>query len=334
MPVLDIAALGEFGLIEVLRRRARGSSARWAAGIGDDAAVLRTRANRDVVLTADALIEDVHFRWRTTDARSLGVKTLVVNLSDLGAMGATPLGCLLSLGLPRRASPDRLDGFVRGLLGTAAAAGCPLVGGDTVEAPIWSISLTCVGEVPKGRALRRAGARPGDRIMVAGEVGGSALGLALLERGRARSRAARPFVRRHLAPEPVWRAGSVLARGADTHAAIDVSDGLLRDLQHVLDESGAGADLHVERLPLPRGLRPLAVRHGLDVERLALAGGEDYALLFCVRPKAPAAAVFQKRLGCRVSEIGAVRRGRGISLYRDGRPVATPDRGFEHFKAP
>lgn len=320
-------------MIEALRRRARASP-RWRAGIGDDAAVLRARAGRELVLTADALIEDVHFRWRTTSAAALARKALMVNLSDLSAMGAEPLGFLLTLGLPARTRAARLDGFVTALLRAAADTGCPLVGGDTVRAPVWTLSVTAVGELPSGTALRRSGARPGQRILVTGELGAAALGHALLERGRGGARAARPFVRRQLEPAPPWRAGATLRRARLATAAIDVSDGLVQDLGHMLRASKVGANLALESLPLLRGFERECERHGLDPLRLALAGGEDYELLFCAPARGPSAARLAARLGCPVTEIGRVRRGRGLALFRDGERVSAPSGGFEHFKTP
>jgi thiamine-monophosphate kinase len=334
MGKLDLRELGEFGLIEAIRRRTRGERGSWVHGIGDDAAVLRPRVGCDVVLTTDALIEDVHFRWRTTDALSLGQKALAASLSDLGAMGAEPVGCLLTLGLPAAASGERLDAFLRGLLRRARAAKCPLVGGDTVRARAWTVSVTAVGQLPRGTALLRSGARAGDRILVTGALGGSALGLALLERGDQTRKGAAPFVRRHLRPAPPWGAGAVLRRRGWGGGVIDVSDGLASDLAHVLAASGVGADVHLDRLPLPRGARSMAESLGLDAEALALSGGEDYELIFTVRRSAPVAAVIASALGCRVTEIGTVQAGRGARYFRDGVRTSAPERGFEHFKTP
>ncbi len=328
----DLAA-GEFGLIDAIRRAARGGSrAGWRLGIGDDAAILRVPPGRELVATADALVENVHFRWSTTDARSLGHKTLAVNLSDVGAMGARPVGCLLVLGLPRGGDGARLEGFFDGLLGLARRAGCPLVGGDTVAAPVWTLSLTAFGEVARGRALLRSGARPGDRVLVTGSLGAAALGLALLEAGRGDEPGARAFARRQLAPAPPWRLGSALAARRDVTAAIDVSDGLLQDLGHVARASGVAAEVDLERVPRAAGLERAARAAGLDPDRLALAGGEDYELAFCARPSAPSARELSRRYGVRMSEIGRIRRGRGVALLRAGIPEQIPRHGWDHFK--
>ena len=145
---LDLSAIGEFGLIEAIRRRARARGGAWKLAIGDDAAVLRPRPGHDVVVTTDALVEGVHFRFETTDPRSLGRKALAVNLSDLMAMGARPSGFLLALALPHDADPERIEGVVAGLLAEARAAGCPLVGGDTVASSSWTLVVTALGQVP------------------------------------------------------------------------------------------------------------------------------------------------------------------------------------------
>ncbi len=330
---LDPRALGEQGLIEAIRRRAGTPAAPWRLGIGDDAAILRPRSGYELVATTDTLAEAVHFRWSTTDARSLGQKALAVNLSDLGAMGARPLGFLLNLALPNELRPGCLDALLRGLLERAREARCPLVGGDTVAARAWVITITAFGEVPRGRALRRDAARAGDRLMVTGALGGAALGLALLERGFGATPGARPYVRRQLRPRPPWKAGPRLLRRGWSRAAIDISDGLSRDLAHLLRASALAADVHLERLPLARGLRAHARRLGLDPEELALHGGEDYELLFALPPDAPSAAVCARRLGCRVTEFGCLRPGRTLRFLRNGRPVPIEIRGFDHFKA-
>ncbi len=329
---IDLGALGELGLIETLRRRAREPGGAWLRGIGDDAAVLRPPAGADLVWTADALVEDVHFRWRTTDARSLGHKALVVNLSDLNAMGAKPLGFLLTLGLPLTADSAALDAFLRGLLATARSSRCPLVGGDTVSAPLWSLSISAVGCVPRGAALRRDRARAGDRILVTGTLGAAALGLELLEAGPLRGPGERRFAARHLRPRPPLGVGPKLVRSGLATAAVDLSDGLVRDLSHVLRESGVGAEVWLDELPLPRELRSFSRKLGLDPESLAVAGGEDYELLFSVPSRAPLSSALARRLGCRVTEIGVIRSGRGIRFLRAGKRIRGGFSGYEHFK--
>ncbi|MGH2898907.1 MAG: thiamine-phosphate kinase, partial [Solirubrobacteraceae bacterium] len=304
----------------------------WRLGIGDDAAVLRARPRDELVFTTDALVEDVHFRWRTSDARSLGEKSLAVNLSDAAAMGAKPLGCLLTLGVPEDVSSERLAGFFDGLLARARASHCPLVGGDTVRAPLWLIGVSVVGAVARGRALTRAAACAGDRIFVTGELGGAAAGLALLEGPGVASPAERRLARRQLRPSPPVAVGPVLANARLARAAIDVSDGLAQDLGHVARESGLAAHVELERVPLARGLEQAAAKLGLDPLALALAGGEDYELLFTAPRKAPSAREYTRRLGCPVTEIGAMARGRGVHFTRGGHVYEPVTAGFAHFK--
>ncbi len=332
MADVDLRTLGEFGLIGAIRRRARFDRRVWRLGIGDDAAVLRAHPREELVFATDALVEDVHFRWSTTDARSLGDKSLAVNLSDLGAMGARPLGCLLTLGLPEDVEPARLDGFVSGLLHRARTSHCPLVGGDTVRAPLWLLGVSVVGAVASGRALRRDAARAGDRILVTGEFGGAAAGLALLSGPGASSPIERRLVLRQLRPRPPYRAGETLARARLARAAIDISDGLGQDLGHVARASGVSAWVEVERVPLARGLVRVAARLGLDPTALALSGGEDYELLFAAPRGGPSAEAYARRIGARVTEIGVFAQGRGVHFTRGGRPYAHAASGFAHFK--
>jgi thiamine-monophosphate kinase len=203
-----------------------------------------------------------------------------------------------------------------------------------VRAPHWLVSVTVVGAVARGRALLRSGARIGDRIFVTGELGAAAAGLALLDGPGARTPAERALARRQLAPRPPFRAGERLGRSRLAHAAIDLSDGLLRDLGHVARASRVAAHVEVERLPLARGLVAAAARLGVDPLAFALAGGEDYELLFTAGPRAPSAQEFTRRLACRVTEIGVIARGRGLHFRSGGRPYVPPALRFEHFKAP
>jgi len=309
--------LGEFG---VIRRIERAAARAWprapgvVVGIGDDAAVLRPRRGEDVVVTTDALVEGVHFRFETQSPLAIGRRALVANLSDLAAMGARPLGCLLALAAPPRLPVRTLDALVAGILREGRAHGCPLVGGNVARAREVSLTITAVGAVARGRALRRTGARARDRILVTGTLGGAALEVARAERGRGRVRGV---------PAPRLAAGRALARLRGVGACIDVSDGLEADLAHLLEPAGLAGALDPARLPRPRGFDAACRRLGLDPERLVLGGGEDYELLFTLRPGTPSAARLARRLGVEVTEIGRVlRRPRGRT---------PPPRGFRHF---
>jgi thiamine-monophosphate kinase len=296
---MQLGDLGEFGLIERIERAARrlGKPRGVVIGIGDDAAVLRPRAGEDVVLSTDAMVEGVHFRWATESARNVGRRALVANLSDLAAMGARPLGFTLALAAPARLPVRSVDAVLAGLLHEAAAHGCALVGGNVSAARETSITLAVQGAVARGRALTRRGAGPGHRIFVTGRLGGAALAVARAERGRGRMR---------WLPTPRLRAGRALARIPAVSACIDVSDGLEADLRQLLGKGGLAAEIDPAALPRPTRFAGACARLGLDPERLILTGGEDYELLFSVRGSAPTAARLARRLGVEVSEIGRV----------------------------
>jgi thiamine-monophosphate kinase len=312
--------VGEFGLIERVERAARrGGAARGpgvVVGLGDDAALLRTRAREDVAVSTDALVEGVHFRFRDEAPASIGRRAMAAALSDLAAMGARPLGVVVALAAPPALELARADGLVRGLLAAARRHGAPLVGGNVTRADRTSLVLTAVGAVARGRALRRDRARPGDRILVTGTLGEAALDV---------TRAARGGVRRHHAV-PRLAAGRALASLRGIGACIDLSDGLVADLGHVLEASGVGAELDPDRVPTRPALARACARLGLDPLALALAGGEDYELLFTVRPAGPSAAALRRRLGLRVSEIGRITARLGLrGVPALGRP------GWRHF---
>jgi len=295
--------LGEFGLIDRIARVAgRSAGAGVVLGIGDDAALLRLRRAEDAVLTTDAFVEGVHFRWESEAAAHVGFRAMAAALSDLAAMGARPLGVTVALAAPPDLELARVDALVRGLVGAARRFRAPLVGGNVTRARATSLAMTALGAVQRGRALTRSRARPGDRIFVTGSLGEAALAVARMARGVAR--------RDH--PEPRLVAGRALSRLRGVGACIDVSDGLVADLGHLLRASGVGAEIDVSRLPRSRGFEVACRRFRLDALRLALAGGEDYELLFTLRPGAPAGASLRRRLGVRVTEIGRITRRPGL----------------------
>jgi thiamine-monophosphate kinase len=313
---VTLRELGEAGAIERIARAARrqGGGSRVRLGIGDDAALLRPPPGHDLAVSTDALHEGIHFRWRTESARNVGRRALVAGLSDLAAVGARPLGCVVALAAPPGLPLRSFDGLVAGVLHEARSHGCPLVGGNLSRSRHTSLTVTVLGSLRRGRALTRRGARNGDRICVTGVLGAMALEVARAERGRGQ-------VRR--VPSPRLRAGRALARIPGIGGCIDVSDGLEADLEHLLEGTRLAGEVDPARLPLPRGFRAACRRAGLGPERLALGGGEDYELLFTVRAQGPSAAVLARRLGVAVSEIGRVVRGS---------PGRRAGRGWRHFR--
>ena len=319
---MKLRDLGEFALIERIERAANRSRAAGrsrgprglSVGIGDDAAVLRAPAGEDWVVTTDALVEGVHFRWSTQSARCVGRRALVANLSDLAAMGARPLGFTFALAAPPSLEIRTFDGLLAGLLEEAEAHGCPLIGGNLSRARQTSIAIGAQGSVKRGRALLRSSARPGDRIFVTGTLGGVALEVARAAAGRGKVRGV---------PTPRLRAGRALARMSGVGACIDISDGLLADLDHVLDRSGCSAKLDLASVPRPPRFEAACRRVGADPNWLATRGGEDYELLFTLRPTGPSTQALARRLGVPVSELGWIRSG----------PAAAPSSagGWRHF---
>jgi thiamine-monophosphate kinase len=314
----------EFDLIDLFTRAVPRRGEGLVVGIGDDAAVLRPPPGEDLAMTVDAVVEGVHFdrRFRGED---VGWKALAVNLSDLAAMGARPLWALCALATPRGESSARLAAVGRGLATCARAFGVALAGGNVTRARQLSLCVTAVGAVPRGGALLRSGAHPGDVLLVSGTLGDAALGL--------RPGAARELIRRQRRPVPRVALGGALLGLA--RSCIDVSDGLLQDLGHLCAASGVGAMVRLDSLPLSGAYRR-AVAHR-PPERAcdaALAGGEDYELLVAVPPgrvgQAHAAA---RKVGDRLTAIGEVSAGRGVRVLDSaGRRVRPRARGHDHLR--
>jgi thiamine-monophosphate kinase len=321
----------EFDLIRLIARRAGAPRADAPLGIGDDAAVLALGARERLVSCVDTLVAGVHFPADTGPA-DLGWKALAVNLSDLAAMGAEPRFALLALTMPGD-DADFVRHFASGFHALARRHGVALVGGDTTRGPL-SVTVTALGAVPDGAAIRRDGARVGDVVYASGTLGDAAAGLAVAE-GRLADvpvATARALRRRLDRPEPRVALGLAL-RGLAT-AMIDVSDGLLADLSHVLAASRVGARIVRDRVPVSAALRR-AVPEAEARARFACAGGDDYELVFTA-PRASAAQVFAaaERAGVPVTPIGLIERGRALVVVDgDGRPWDPGRRGYVHFDA-
>ena len=296
-------------------------------GVGDDAALIRPAPGMALAVSADMLVAGRHF-FPDCDPQRLGHKALAVNLSDLAAMGARPRWALLSLALPE-ADEAWLAGFSQGFFALAECHGIDLVGGDTTRGPL-NISVTILGEVAAAQALRRDGAVAGDDLWVSGELGGAALGLRhLLAEVALDPAEAAACVDRLERPQP--RVALGLALPGIAHAAIDVSDGLLADLGHILERSGLGADLALAALPAAGAV---AARLP-DVRAMAclLAGGDDYELCFTADPaRRDDVLAVARTAGVTVSRIGRVSAAPGRRIWRpDGGLLDMEVTGFDHF---
>lgn len=326
----------EFALIERLTERLAAGGAQPAAGsiplsIGDDGAVLAPPAGHQVVVTVDALVEEVHFRRDWSKAEDVGWKALAVNVSDLGAMGARPLAAFITLALPRDLPRRWIERFYDGLGECATAYVCPIAGGDTVRSPDRiSISITALGSAPAGRFVSRARAQVGDDIWVTGVLGDSGAGLALLQKGRVPKRF-EAVAAWHRRPHPPVLAGVALAEAGLATAMLDLSDGLASDLRHIAKRSGVGLRIDADRLPISDAARQAGKSLGIEPLHWALHGGEDYQLLFTAtadrRGEAPPLLA---PLGIAPVRIGTVVK-RGITLVQDGKAEALKPLGFSHF---
>lgn len=324
-----VSSLGERALIQ--RITARLSMPPWVViGPGDDAAVIATAARTHDVITTDALVDGVHLDRRFVPADAIGHRALAVNLSDLAAMGAEPRAALLSLVLPDAFEVPEFDGIVDGFLALAAVHHVTVVGGNITrtDGPL-VISVTAIGAVGRRRALRRAGARPGDEVYVTGTLGDAAVGLQMLRDGERVS----AIAERYLRPEPRVRAGLMLGRNRAATSCMDLSDGLADGVRQIAEASGVGIELDGGSLPISDAAHAWHKSRGADAVDTALRAGDDYELLFTVRPahRGRLRHVRQRLGELAVTRIGVVTRSCELVVQEGGTTRQIPS-GFEHFR--
>ena len=330
----------EFEFIRTLRERASTSSS--VTGIGDDAAVFQTTAGKETVVTTDLLVEDIDFRRTTISPYLLGHKALAVSLSDIAAMGARPRWLLISIGVPSDIwQTDFIDRLYNGLFELANRYDVQLIGGDTsrTEEKIVIDSIV-IGECFAGRAVKRSGAAPGDQIFVTGSLGGAAAGLRLVERGAhlaeqnfhdEDSQKLDHVLLRQLRPEPRVGWGIVLGDEKLATSMIDISDGLSSDLNHLCSASGVGALIDSSLLPIDSQVTELCGRRALDPLQLALHGGEDFELLFTIKP-ADVPLLPRRVDGASITRIGEIRtHDEGVKISERARIWDLNPGGWKHF---
>lgn len=338
---MRIGRLGEFGAVELVKSLCNKPGREVRVGIGDDAASFVPGAGQ-ILASADMMVEGVHFDLGYTGYGDLGYKALASNLSDIAAMGGTPRYYMVSVALTGREDAKDLEALYIGMEEAAAPHGVRLIGGDTVGSPgPVVVSVTILGEAgPKG-PVRRSTAKPGDNIYVTGTLGDSAAGLELLKKASGgRGQGAKPadsghvsyLVSRHLRPTARVEAGMLIGRAGLATSMIDISDGFSSDLGHILEESGAGAEVEEARMPVSDALVSLYGRK--KAVSLALAGGEDYELVFTARPghEKRVAAIFDN-IGAEITVVGRTTGQKGAYLLSAGgaRKPLVP-RGYEHFR--
>ncbi len=305
---LELSQIGEFGLIDILRKKIKkGSGVR--IGIGDDAAVLRVDAGKDILFTTDMIIEGRHFRLREAKPYEIGWKAMAVNISDIAAMGGLPIFAVVSVGLPASLKLHFVNELNRGLRAVAGRFGAQIVGGDTNRSDKLVLSVALLGEVKRGQAVTRSGAKPGDVVFVTGSLGGSFAS------------------KKHLRFVPRIKESQFLVKNFKINSMMDISDGLVSDLRRIAEESSVGFAISQKAIPVSRSAKNL---------RQALTEGEDFELLFTLSPKEaarltsmaipkglapfhPIGRVVAKRLGIRWTR-------------RDGKAAPILEKGFDHFK--
>jgi len=330
---------GEFALIDRIRKMLPPVSGPVKRGIGDDAAVICPPGGEALLVTTDMLVEGIHFDCSFISAADLGYKSLAVNLSDIAAMGGLPTCCFLGLGLPPSLPLAWFTDFIAGMLDTAGHHGVQLLGGDTVASAQITIAITMHGRAAETEIIYRKGAKPGDRVYVSGTFGDSALGLKLLQQGKRSDMDKKPaesfLINRHRRPQPRIQLAHRLAENHLASSMLDVSDGLLGDLGHLLIAGGRlGAEITLDQLPLSPAYRQLQSLDLLDGYLPSLTGGEDYELLFTVaaeREDELAGIMIESGVALRC--IGIIEEKVGIRLKLPGGQLFSADdlHGYDHF---
>jgi len=334
---MKLKDIGEFGFIDRIGKGCLVRRRDVVQAIGDDAAAFRIPDGEVILLTADMLVERVHFLRHKTTGFHLGYKSLAVNLSDIAAMGGTAREAFVSIAIPEDCPLEFLDDLYEGMRALAQKYEVNILGGDTTGSRAdLVINISVTGSILEDEILLRSGARPGDQIFVTGQLGDSKAGLHLILNDiEPDTPELKALTAAHALPEPHLREGRFLARSEGVHAAIDVSDGLSSDLAHILKMSDVGARIYEERLPITDSLKHFCERFGFNPSEVAVSGGEDYVLLGTVSADQAeeTAQAFLDRFKRPLFLIGEITDSEGMVLQkRDGREESIRSSSWEHFK--
>jgi thiamine-monophosphate kinase len=336
---MRIGELGEFALIARLQRRLPGvMPSHVVCGVGDDCAVLRPAEGMDLLLTTDTQEEGVHFRRDWASPEDIGWRCLAVNVSDIAAMGGSPLGAVVALSVPATLAVAFVEALYDGIQAVAQRYDCPVIGGNISQrADTLSVTITVAGQVPRGQSALRSGARVADEIWVTGDLGGAKAGLEVLSHPEAVvGLPTADVLRRYRRPQPRLAEAQFLRQQVSLHSLLDLSDGLSSDLRHVCEASGVGAELQAAAIPITEEVAQIARALQVEPLQFALHGGEDFEL--CLT--APAGSItpiregFTQQFHCRLTRVGTIQPGQAVQLrFPQGELKPLPARGYDHFRA-
>ncbi|KPL00983.1 MAG: hypothetical protein AMJ91_02220 [candidate division Zixibacteria bacterium SM23_73_3] len=325
-----ISQLGEFGLIDLIKKRVFSKDKRIIVNIGDDAAVIRTSSERFLIFTTDTLVERIHFDLNYFTPEEIGWKAMVANLSDIAAMGGLPKYAIVTVGLPKSIHVDDVFSIYKGASRIAKKYNCKIIGGDTTLAPKdLFISIALLGEVEKKFLVTRSGAKKGDLICVTGKLGEAQAGLEYLKKyGRQKL----PLVRKHLQPQPLIKEARILVKNLKVNSMIDISDGLSSELFHLTEESRLGAVLYEQNIPISPKCLKVATLLNKTPLAWALSSGEEYELLFTVdrKDQGKIKKIKSKKNISVIGEMMAKREGVKL-IQKSGKVKDLKKIGFMHF---
>ncbi len=333
---MELKETGEFGLIELIRKKIYTRDKRVILNIGDDAAILRSSGSKLLVFTMDTLMEKVHFDLKYCSFKDVGWKSMSANLSDVAAMGGTPLAGLVSLGIPQGVKVEEIMALYSGMKTLCSSFRCPIVGGDVFFSKnALIITVALLGEVEKNRFKTRAGARAGDLIFVTGDLGGAEAGLKFLMKysGKKKHLFKSSATKKHLSPYPRIREAKLLVRNLKISSMIDISDGLSSDLHHICEENAVGALIYADKIPISQETIRSCKLLNLSPLNTALSSGEEYELLFTLNPRDEKNLRKVVRGKFKISLIGKiVKKEKGVKILGQGDRLGDLKKtGYTHF---